>query len=173
LKEQSILVQPTTPKEFEIILNYFFDANTAFLKGMGVDPQKLPVREQWRKDFLANTKKADPDKDRFYVTWIYNEQPVGHSNINKIIYGREAFIHLHLWPSTLRKAGLGTQFFRLSAEFFAKRFHLQKIICEPYAENPAPNKTLPKVGFHFIKRYKTIPGPINFEQEVNRYELTL
>lgn len=33
------------------------------------------------------------------------------------------------------------------------------------------NKTLVKLGFEFIRKYKTRPGWINFEQEVNRYEL--
>ena len=38
-----------------------------------------------------------------------------------------------------------------------------------YAENPGPNRTLAKLGFRLIKRYRTVPGIINFEQEVNRY----
>jgi hypothetical protein len=41
--------------------------------------------------------------------------------------------------------------------------------CEPYADNPAPNRVLVKTGFRFIARYRTTPGVINFEQEVNRY----
>jgi hypothetical protein len=28
-----------------------------------------------------------------------------------------------------------------------------------------------KAGFRFIKRYRTTPGLISFEQDVNRYEL--
>lgn len=31
------------------------------------------------------------------------------------------------------------------------------------------NRVMPKSGFRFIKRYRTVPGPINFEQDVNRY----
>jgi hypothetical protein len=45
------------------------------------------------------------------------------------------------------------------------------LYCEPYALNPAPNKTLEKLGFKFLKTYTTIPGWINFEQEVNLWEL--
>lgn len=32
-----------------------------------------------------------------------------------------------------------------------------------------PNRVMPKSGFRFIKRYRTVPGPINFQQGVNRY----
>jgi hypothetical protein len=43
---------------------------------------------------------------------------------------------------------------------------LKKLFCEPYALNPAPNKTLEKIGFEFVKEYITTPGWINFEQPV-------
>jgi hypothetical protein len=38
--------------------------------------------------------------------------------------------------------------------------------------NPAPNKTLEKIGFTFIKSHTCVPGYLNFEQEVNRWEMT-
>ena len=95
--------------------------------------------------------------------------PVGHSSINKIKVGEEAFIHLHLWVGHLRKAGLGTQFFMASVAEFMRKFGLKRLYCEPYAENSAPNHVVRKSGFRFVKRYKTTPGPINFEQDVNQY----
>lgn len=49
---------------------------------------------------------------------------------------------------------------------------LKNIYCEPYAQNPAPNKTLAKAGFLFVKKYTTIPGYLNFEQEVNQWLMT-
>jgi RimJ/RimL family protein N-acetyltransferase len=87
--------------------------------------------------------------------------------------GNEAFIHLHLWDPKLRKAGLGTEFVRRSAKFFFERFKLRKLLCEPWAENPAPNRVLEKLGFKFVRRYRTVPVAIAFEQEVNRYELEI
>ena len=45
------------------------------------------------------------------------------------------------------------------------------LICEPYAHNQAPNGILPELGFTKVKTYRTIPGAINFEQQVNRWEL--
>lgn len=89
---------------------------------------------------------------------------MGHSSINKIKLGEEAHIHLHLWKSELRKAGLGMEFFKRSVNFFLREFRLKRLLCEPYAENPAPNRVLSKEGFKLVKRYRTIPGVINFEQ---------
>jgi RimJ/RimL family protein N-acetyltransferase len=81
-------------------------------------------------------------------------------------------MHLHLWKSKNRKKGIGTELVRKSIPFYFENFKIEKLICEPYALNPAPNKTLEKIGFEFIKKYRTIPGSLNFEQDVNRWELT-
>ena len=37
---------------------------------------------------------------------------------------------------------------------FFRHFNLKSIKCEPNANNPAPNKVLPKIGFKFIKNMK-------------------
>jgi RimJ/RimL family protein N-acetyltransferase len=98
---------------------------------------------------------------------------IGHSSINKIQVGQEAFIHLHQWSQAHRRAGLGTRFFQLCVARFAEDFALKRLYCEPSADNPGPNRVLLKSGFRFVKRYRTIPGPINFEQDVNQYVLLL
>lgn len=56
--------------------------------------------------------------------------------------------------------------------WFFKNLKLKKIYCEPYALIPAPNKTLEKVGFKFVKTYVTTPGRLNFEQPVYLWEIT-
>jgi len=169
---EEIEVRPFSRREeYELMLDYFYQADEAFLRGMGVDPLKLPQRDKWLDTLLVDHEKPDKESDRFYLVWIFRGERVGHSSISDIIHGTEAFIHLHLWDSKLRKAGLGTEFVRRSANFYFERFDLQKLVCEPSAENPAPKRVLEKLGFKFVKRYRTIPVVIAYEQEVNRYEL--
>jgi RimJ/RimL family protein N-acetyltransferase len=81
-------------------------------------------------------------------------------------------MHLHLWQSADRIKGLGTQLVWLSLPFFFDNYLLKTLYCEPYALNPAPNKTLEKVGFHKIREYVSIPGWLNFEQPVQLWQLT-
>jgi hypothetical protein len=38
--------------------------------------------------------------------------------------------------------------------------------------NPAPNRTLERVGFSFVRQYIGVPGSINFEQEVSLWEMS-
>jgi RimJ/RimL family protein N-acetyltransferase len=140
---------------------------------MGVDPNKLPKREDWVEAVLLDHERAEEEKERSYLAWVYEDKLVGHSSINQIKVGEEAFIHLHLWASDLRNAGLGTRFFDKSAKEFIRWFNLRRLYCEPYAENPAPNHIVTKLGFHFVKSHRCIPGPINFEQDVNLYLLDI
>ena len=48
-------------------------------------------------------------------------------------------------------------------------FALRRLYCEPYADNPGPNRVLRRSDFRLVKRYRTVPGPLNFEQDVNQY----
>ena len=80
-------------------------------------------------------------------------------------------MHIHLWHSDNRKKGDGSYFIKESLFYYFQKFKLQKLFCQPYALNPAPNKTLHNAGFEFIKKYETIPGWLNFKQFVNLWVL--
>ena len=157
--------------DYARMIDYFLGAEPEILRAMGVDPARLPQRAIWLESAMRDHARPDGERQRFYLAWIHRGDPVGHSSVNKITIGEQAFIHLHLWDGALRQAGLGTQYFRASATEFMRALRLERIYCEPYAENPAPNRVLLKCGFRFVKRYRTIPGDINFEQDVNQYVL--
>src|SRR4051812_42105165 len=171
---EEIDVRPfSSRREYEMMADYFCKGDEAFLRGMGVDPARLPNRDEWVASLLVDHEKPDSEKDRLYLLWSYRGEPIGHSSINKIVPGVEGHIHLHMWKAELRKAGLGTELVRRSVAYYFDRFDLQKLVCEPYADNPAPNRVLARLGFSFVRRYRTKPGATAFDQDVNRYELKL
>ncbi len=139
---------------------------------MGVDPEKLPNHRDWRKLILDDLSHTIPNRQFYYLIWQINSRPVGHSNINKIVYGDHAYMHLHLWDHEKRHIGNGTYFIRACIGTYFKKFKLKKLFCEPHAYNPAPNKTLARAGFELVKKYETTPGWINFHQKVNRWTLS-
>ena len=81
-------------------------------------------------------------------------------------------MHLHIWDADARKKGVGTELIKLTLPYFFENCKLRQLYCEPYALNTAPNKTLEKAGFVFVKEYVTTPGMLNFEQPVNRWEMS-
>ena len=159
-------VREIKEKDIPEITDYWLNADENFMHGMGVDLSKIPSREQWKEMLLEQINANYPEKKSYCMIWELDGKPVGHSNVNKIIFGEEAYMHIHLWFPEVRKQGWGTAFIEKTIPFFLKNLQLKKLFCEPYALNAAPNKTLPRLGFTFVKEYVTTPGWINFEQPV-------
>lgn len=158
--------------DIELIIQYWLTSGNDYLASLGVDLDKMPSKADWQRILASQIALPYQEKQSYCTTWELNGKPIGHSNVNKIIYGKEAFMHLHIWYADERKMGLGAAFVKKSLPFFFKNLQLEKLYCEPYAVNEAPNKTLAKAGFHFIKEYTTVPGSINFEQPVKLWEIS-
>ena len=158
--------------DIEKIVDYFHESETAFLEAMGVDKRKLPDREQWIEKLKAEYNKKLEDKELYYIIWLLDDEPIGHSNISKIKYGNSATMHLHIWKNDKRKKRFGLEFLKRTIPMYFEKYELKKLICEPYSKNIAPNKVLQKAGFTFIRSYDMIPGPLNFYQTIHRYELS-
>jgi RimJ/RimL family protein N-acetyltransferase len=153
--------------------NYWMTRTDEQLLKMGVDRKKLQGVDLRRfvKDSLACPLYEK--KTSYCVLWLVDGFPVGHSNINKINYGKEAYMHLHMWNAENRAKGFGKELVFKSLYYYFNNFKLEKVYCEPNAYNEAPNKTLPKVGFVFKEKLENvIPGFINFEQDINVWEIT-
>ena len=157
--------------EVHLMINYFLEADHSFLSVLGVDPAKLPQFDQWYEILRQDFDRPINDRHFFYLVWELDGIAVGHSHINDIVYAKEAFMHLHIWNPAQRKAGNGTFFVRESITIYFELFNLLKLFCQPYALNPAPNRTLQKVGFEYLKTYETTPSWLNFPQPVTLWML--
>lgn len=171
MKTSGITVGELQQADLAGLADYWYGSPAAHLTGMGVDLQKLPSRA----DFIAQIggQLALPVAERrsYAVVWKLNGQSVGHCNLNPFSFGGTSQLHLHLWRTDLRQQGLGAVFLKKSLTHFFDLLQLQQIICEPFAQNPAPNALLAKMGFTYVKTYRTTPGSINFEQEVKQWVL--
>lgn len=169
----TISVRELEERDIEHITDYFLCSGDDFLVGMGVDLTKVPDRETWQKMLREQLSQPYNKKQSYCLVWEVDGKAIGHSNVNKILFGKEAYMHLHLWNNNVRKKGLGTTLVKMTLPYFFKNLHLKTLYCEPYSLNPAPNNTLKKIGFTFVKDYVCTPGWINFEQRVNLWELGL
>jgi len=171
MEKNMLHVRELEQKDIALIADYWFNADDDYLTGMGVDTNLMPTREQFIAKLQEQLALPYLQKRAYALIWEFNGEPIGHSNLNPVTYGEEGSMHLHIWSSGIRKRGHGQEFIRLSLPFYFENMALEKITCEPYALNPAPNKLLSKAGFTFIKEYVTRPGAITFEQPVNRWEI--
>ena len=164
----SLIVREANLDDIYLIVNYWMASTDAHLVGMGVDLKKVPNKE----DLTIALTHAITTKKSYAIIWEYNGEAVGHTNVNNFTVGKEAYMHIHLWKNNKRQKGLGLEFIRKSLPLYFNNLQLETVFCEPYALNPAANKVLRKIGFEFVKKHTTIPGSLNFEQEVNLWKFT-
>jgi len=98
-----------------------------------------------------------------YVMWLFENKPIGHSNINNIVYGQEAYMHLHLWAprnaTRHRYVAPAPVAAVLLQELQAQRTLLRTLFTQYRSE-----QDLERMGFELVKKYETTPGWINFHQ---------
>jgi RimJ/RimL family protein N-acetyltransferase len=165
-------VREINKDDIDLITQYWTTADDKFLVNMGVDLNKMPAKEFWCQMLSEQLSQSYEEKKSYCIIWQVNGKAIGHSNVNKIIFGEEASMHLHIWNAEFRKSGYGTEFIKMTIPWFFQNLRLRNLYCEPYTSNPAPNKTLEKAGFEFVRNYITTPGFLNFEQEVSRWQMT-
>ena len=154
------------------LVNYWHTASESYLQGMGADKTKLPSREEFVQSLTNHINTPIEQRISYCVIWEVDGKPAGHSNTNPTKYGEDAFMHLHLWNSGQRQKGLGAELVKLTLPYYFNKLRLKKLYSEPYALNPAPNKTFQKLGFELVKEYITIPGYLNFQQPVKQWLMT-
>lgn len=159
--------------DIDLITSYWMNADGPYLLSLGVDQAKIPTENSFLEYLQKLLDTPIESRLSYCIIWEVNGEAIGHSNTNPTRFGEDAFMHLHIWNDTIRKMGHGAQFVKMTLPYFFRNLQLKRLFCEPYALNPAPNKTLEKVGFKLLKEYITTPGAFNFEQPVKRWGLTL
>jgi RimJ/RimL family protein N-acetyltransferase len=162
-------VRPMRLAETSLIVEYFHGATPEHLEMLGVDPTRLPPAEAWRERYQREFGLSVDQRSTFMVVWLEGERPIGFSTTDKIVFGESAHMHLHVVEAGRRNQGIGTECVRRSVEIYFETLKLKRLFCEPNAFNVAPNRTLQKAGFRYVKTHKTVPGPLNYHQAVNRW----
>lgn len=159
--------------DIPFLVTYWTESEDMFMERMGVDLTKLPKAEELSQMLENQLEKPMEEKRSYCIIWEMDGTPIGHCNTNPTVYGEEAYMHLHIWDGQVRKKGMGLKLLKMTLPYFFDKLKLKRLFSEPYALNNAPNRTLEKAGFQLIKEYITIPGSLNFEQPVKRWELTV
>ena len=165
----TIHVREMQLEQVGLVIDYFHDSTAEHLEILGVDPTRLPGRTQWRQLYEADFAQPIERRRSLLVLWEVDGKPIGFSSVDKIIYGKEAYMHLHIVTPTQRQSGYGAACVRESVRIYFERLQLERVYCEPNAFNVGPNRTLQKAGFSYVKTHHTVPGPLNFHQPVTRW----
>ena len=165
----TLTVREMVGSEFDLVVDYFLRATPEHLEMLGVDPTRLPTPESWHERFRRESTLPTERRAWIVVIWLLDNQPVGFSSSDKITYGEQANMHLHVIDPERRNRGIGVECVRRSVDLYFELLKLKRLFCEPNAFNVAPNRTLQKAGFRYLKTHMTVPGPLNFHQAVTRW----
>jgi RimJ/RimL family protein N-acetyltransferase len=165
----ALTVREMVRSETDIIIEYFQNSTPEHLEMLGVDPTRFPPVGPWRERLHRECELPIDCRAVVLVVWLADDRPVGFSTSDKIAYGEQANMHLHVIEPERRNRGLGAECVRRSVDIYFDRLKLKRLFCEPNAFNVAPNRTLQKAGFKYLKTHMTVPGPFNFHQAVNRW----
>ena len=159
------------PTDAHVIVDYFHSSTPEHLELLGVDPTRLPEPSRWLAAYVEDGCKPLAERDSLLVGWKIDGEPVGFSTADTITFGREARMHLHVLDPDRRRAGIGVGCVRETAQLYFEVLQLERLICEPNAFNVAPNRTLQRAGFRYVKSHMTVPGRLNYHQAVTRWVL--
>lgn len=164
-----VIVRLMTTEEIDLVINYFVTATPEHLELLGVDPTRLPSVDAWRKRFEHELQLPFEKRSTVVIAWLVNDRAIGFSSADKIVYGDRANMHLHVIDADQRNRGIGAKCVKASVDLLFDTLRLKRLYCEPNAFNVAPNRTLQKAGFKYLKTHMTVPGPLNFHQAVTRW----
>ena len=164
-----LTVREMLGSEIDLIIDYFQRSTPEHLETLGVDPTRLPPVDGWRDRLRRECALPADRRTLVLVIWLSDEQPIGFSTSDKIRYGEQANMHLHVTAPERRQQGIGVECVRRSVDIYFERLKLKTLFCEPNAFNVAPNRTLQKAGFKYLKTHMTVPGPLNYHQAVTRW----
>ena len=164
VESSRLSLRPMALADFDVRIAYFHEATDEHLERLGVDRSRLPRPEVWRESFQRNLALPLQERSEYGVVWELDGMPVGFSTADRVRFGDEAHMHLHIIDPEHRSRGLGTQFVRLTAAHLCNVFQLKHLYCEPNAFNVAPNRTLQKAGFKYVCSHEGRPNLINTYQ---------
>ena len=142
----TLTVREMLGSEVDLIIEYFRRKSTPeHLEILGVDPTRMPPVDGWRDRLRRECAlPADNHRTLLLVIWLSDERPIGFSTSDKIRYGEQAHMHLHVTAPERRHQGIGAEFISRSVDIYFERLKLKRLFCEPNAFNAAPNRGLPE-----------------------------
>ena len=166
-----LIVRQMRLDEVGLCIDYFHSASKDHLALLGVDPARVPARDEWLRRYEADAALPMEQRSNVQLLWLADDRPIGFSSVDQIEYGEQANMHLHILDAADRARGHGTQCVRQSAALYFELLDLKRLYCQPNAFNTAPNRTLQRAGFRYVETIMTTPSPITLHQPVTRWVL--
>ncbi len=116
--QMTVTVRPMTLQETAHIIAYFHAATPEHLEILGVDPSRLPPASQWQRLYDLMFDQPVEQRSSFLVSWLSGDDFFGFSTADKIRFGQQANMHLHITNPSLRSQGIGVECVKQTIELY-------------------------------------------------------
>src|ERR1043166_4716613 len=100
--------------DMDSLMAYWLNADEFYLRNMGVDIRKLPTENEFATYWKSQLELPVEKRLSYCVVWQKNNISIGHSSTRPTNFGKDAYMHLHLWNAEERQKGLGYEFVKLT-----------------------------------------------------------
>src|SRR3954454_4472359 len=83
-------------EETSLVIDYFHSSTPEHLELLGVDPTRLPPKWAWESAFKSQYSLPVSERRCFFVIWLGDQRPIGFSSCDKLVFGKQANMHLHV-----------------------------------------------------------------------------
>src|SRR5262249_60213600 len=119
---------------------YWHPAGAVLRRAPRVAPPPPPHRGPVMHGYAADYRKFIQGREFILLVWETDGEQVGFSTADKIRFGHEAHMHLHIVHPQRRRAGTGLRCVQESVRLYFELLQLERLLCEPNAFNVAPNR---------------------------------
>ena len=124
----TLTVREMMATEVDLIINYFLNATPEYLETLGVDPTRFPPTQAWRDRFHREGQLPFNQRSVVPVIWLSDDRPVGFSTSDKILYGEQANMHLHVTEPGRRHQGVGVECVRRTRRLLFRAFEAEAAV---------------------------------------------
>ena len=163
-----LTVREMMDTEVDLIIDYFYNATPEYLETLGVDPTRLPPAQAWRDRLCREGELAFDQRSVVPVIWLSDDRPVGFSTADKIRYGEQANMHLHVsgpGAGSRRRCRMRAAYRRLLFRAFETEAAVLRAERLQRGAEPHPAKG----RFQISQDPHDRASPVNFHQAVTRW----
>jgi RimJ/RimL family protein N-acetyltransferase len=97
---------------------------------------------------------------------------VGFAFVDRIVYGREAYLHMYLAPPQIRQLGHGKKLVQQTVKALFNEFKFDELYAEPSAINTQAQRTLQACGFKYVKTHHKSSPDFSYTTPVSQWKTT-
>jgi RimJ/RimL family protein N-acetyltransferase len=168
----NVKIRELQASDIEGIIAYFQRLSAVELVEMGIDSTSLKLEDDWKKWFEQNLYQSLYKVAAYFLIWDIDDVMVGFTFVDRIVYGRDAYMHMYLIQPQLRKSGHGQKFMRQSTKALFNQFKFDELYCEPSAINTEAQRALQACGFKYVKTHNKPSPDFAYKVPLSQWRLT-